>query len=358
MLPYSLKFIWSPYIDKLKSYGIEFYFMMACCMLMIGILFSALGLSDTHSAASLVGLSICIAFMSSTLDDIIDGFRSHVFKNNKQSFMISLNVISYRIGMLMGAVIIWSATTFSWQVTLQVLGPCFVTLSLLTTSLLPKKTTEIKSRRIDWLAPIKRLTKSSIMPVVSLVTYRCADLWIYGLLTVYLVQYLQWSAIEVANTLQFIGVISVVSGNLIAHMVIKKLSLQKAKFIFLICQFATIVLLATTMIITHKAWVVFCIIGQEFVYGFTSLTVSMICYENIDKNYPTYSFATFTSIVTLPRFIMSPLSAYIVANQLWTSYFSIALCMSAVAFGVIRFTALTEPRVPRGPRSVIATIKK
>lgn len=344
LLPYSLKFIWSPYIDKFKSYGVEFYAMIAFCTLMVGIFFSLIGFSKSHTAFSLIALSMCIAFMSSTLDDIIDGFRSHVYKAAKQSFMISLNVISYRIGMLMGAVIIWASSEYGWQMTLQTLGPCYILLGFVTASLLPNKTGHISSSSIDWYAPIRQLTRNSILPAIGLFLYRSADFWIYGLLTVYLVQYLKWTAIDVANTLQVIGVISVISGNMLAHIIIKKLSLEKAKIIFLLCQFAAILLLSTTLWLTETKYVVMCIVAQELVYGFTSLAVSMICYQNLDKNFPTYSFAAFTSFATLPRFIISPLSAHIVTSQSWASYFLVGLTLSVITMIIITKQSLQARR--------------
>lgn len=118
---YSLKFLWSPLIDKslppgpLKLLGHRRGWAILFQILLV-IAITALGMVDpTSSQKTTVALAIIVAFLSASQDIVIDAYRIELLDKEQQGAGSAMIQYGYRIGMLTsGAGALFIAEYYSW----------------------------------------------------------------------------------------------------------------------------------------------------------------------------------------------------------------------------------------------------
>ena len=101
-LPYNLKFLWSPLIDR---YTLPFltrrraWLLISQFMLMAAIIL--LGSNDPMKSIKMTALlALLVSFMSATQDIVIDAYRREALTEKQMGFGLSLYSTGYRIAML------------------------------------------------------------------------------------------------------------------------------------------------------------------------------------------------------------------------------------------------------------------
>lgn len=120
-LPYLLKFLWAPLLDRmppgpLRAFGRRRGWMW---LLQAGLTMSviAMAMSDPQGGArGLVMAALCLAFFSASQDVVIDAWRIESFPARMQATGLGFYVWGYRIAMqIAGAGAIWLAGRLGWH---------------------------------------------------------------------------------------------------------------------------------------------------------------------------------------------------------------------------------------------------
>src|SRR5262249_12947251 len=119
-LPYSLKFLWSPFLDRFlstifTSFGRRRGWML-CCQLALLALISAIAFSHPGSEYNkLFLLAIALALASASQDVVIDAYRADLLPRGELGPGASAAIVGYRLGLLTsGAVALSLAEFFPW----------------------------------------------------------------------------------------------------------------------------------------------------------------------------------------------------------------------------------------------------
>ena len=128
-LPYTLKFLWSPFVDGLSipwltaRLGLRRGWMVAS-QVALAVAILALGLTDPKAALLQTAvLAFTVAFLSATQDIVIDAFRVEILAEREQGAGAAAVQLGYRLGMLTsgaGALII--ADIFGWEAAYLAMG--------------------------------------------------------------------------------------------------------------------------------------------------------------------------------------------------------------------------------------------
>ena len=117
-LPYNLKFLWSPLIDR---YHVPFltrrrgWLLVSQIALMLAIVTLG-GHNPLDSLTVTAFLALLVSFTSATQDILIDAYRREALTESQMGFGLSLYSTGYRIGMLIaGAMALWIADQFKWS---------------------------------------------------------------------------------------------------------------------------------------------------------------------------------------------------------------------------------------------------
>lgn len=119
--PYTLKFLWSPLIDRIRLpvltglFGQRrawLFFIQA--LLLVAVV--QLGASDpVHEMGRFATWAIIVAFLSATQDIVIDAYRIEILPPEQLAHGTAMNQFGYRTGnLLAGAGTVWLATQHGW----------------------------------------------------------------------------------------------------------------------------------------------------------------------------------------------------------------------------------------------------
>ncbi len=153
-LPYSLKFLWAPALDRvpvpgaLRRFGqrrgwllvIQPCLVLACALL---------ALSSPAQPLALVGIAACVCFLSASQDIAVDAWRIELFPERSQGMALAAYIWGYRAALLVaGAAAIGLAGTLGWRGSL--LGvTALIALGPLLTLLAPAPANAMVRRRGD-----------------------------------------------------------------------------------------------------------------------------------------------------------------------------------------------------------------
>ena len=122
-LPYSLKFLWAPFMDNLKIPFITNYLgrrrswiLLTQIFLILSLIF--LGYSNPSVDPKLTALAaLLVAFFSASQDIVIDAFRVESLEKKFYGAGAAMIVFGYRIGMLSaGAGALYLASFYEWSI--------------------------------------------------------------------------------------------------------------------------------------------------------------------------------------------------------------------------------------------------
>jgi PAT family beta-lactamase induction signal transducer AmpG len=120
-LPYSLKFIWAPLVDRLtlpmltRRLGRRRSWLIATEICLITSIVG-LGMSDpSGKLAATAGWAVAVGFFSASQDIVIDAYRVELLAAAEQGAGAAATQFGYRLGLLAsGAGALYAATSFGW----------------------------------------------------------------------------------------------------------------------------------------------------------------------------------------------------------------------------------------------------
>ena len=115
--PYSLKFLWSPFIDR---FSLPFLGRrrgwMAAMQLLLALAIAALAKGKPQSALHLFALTaLAVAFLSATLDIVIDAYRVDVLRPAEYGAGAAVYVLGYRVAMLLTGSAAFIMADYRWS---------------------------------------------------------------------------------------------------------------------------------------------------------------------------------------------------------------------------------------------------
>ena len=127
-LPYLLKFLWAPLLDRcpigsLRRLGRRRGWMLPIQALLTLAIIAMANCQPAHGLLPLVGAAMSLAFLSASQDIVIDAWRIETFPVRLQAAALGAYTWGYRIAMLCsGAGAIWIAAKGGWHLALLVMA--------------------------------------------------------------------------------------------------------------------------------------------------------------------------------------------------------------------------------------------
>ncbi len=134
-VPYTLKFLWAPYLDfyQLPKFGLRkgwIMLMQFCVALMLVILARMNPASD---ASLMALLALVIAFLAATQDIAIDAYRTDILKDDERGLGAACHVFTYRVAAIIsGGLVLVFADFYGWMLTYELMAGLMLMLMLLT----------------------------------------------------------------------------------------------------------------------------------------------------------------------------------------------------------------------------------
>lgn len=145
-LPYTFKFLWAPLMDRFEPPGLgrRRGWLVLTQLGLAGALWALAQTSPTQATQAFALLAVAVAFLSASQDVVIDAYRTDVLPAHERGMGASLNVLGYRLAMIVsgGLALIWTDVHqgggLSWPQVYEGLAGVMVAAAAVSALLLPR----------------------------------------------------------------------------------------------------------------------------------------------------------------------------------------------------------------------------
>ncbi|HJR77417.1 MAG TPA: MFS transporter [Nitrospiraceae bacterium] len=327
-LPYTLKFMWAPVMDRLVPpwLGRRRGWMIL----------TQLGLAASLTAMALTGpiamphvfaaIALGVAFVSASQDIVFDAYRTDLLKPDERGLGVATWVMGYRLAMIVsGSVALVLADRVGWSATYLCMAGLMV-LGTITILLSPEPTDSQQGPRSMQEAVVGPLTEFFARPMAIamlalIVLYKLGDAFAGALTTPFLIRGLDFSSTDV-GVIRAFGLGSTILGAFIGGIVMPRLGLFRSLLAFGMLQ-----------ALSNLSFLVLFWMGKNyaamaFAVGFENLTGGMgtaafvsLVMSLCDHRYTATQFALLSSVEAIGRVFLGWPAAKLVGLVGWGTFF-------------------------------------
>ena len=328
-LPYTLKFFWSPFMDRFVPPFLgrrRGWIVCTQVFLLAGIAAMALT-SPAKMPLALGTIALCVAFFSASQDIVVDAYRTDVLPATERGTGVAVFIFGYRIAFLVaGALALMMADRIGWQKTYLFMACLMIPgmLGSLAGHEPDGKIVPPRSMREAVWGPLKDFfsRRSAIIILLFIILYKLGDAYAGALTTAFLIRGVHFTLSELAIINKLIGIVATIVGALFGGALMVKMGLFRSLWWFGILQ-----------TVSNLSFMVLAIIGKSY-----TAAVVAVAFENItggmgstafvafvmalcNKRFTATQFALLSSLAVLGRVVISPTSGYIVTYVGWAVFF-------------------------------------
>ena len=329
--PYTWKFIWSPFMDR---YTLPFLGHRRGWMLLtqVALLISIAALGFTRpdiSIWSVAYLAAAVAFFSASQDIVLDAYRRELLPDNELGLGNSIHVQAYRFsGLVPGGLGLILADQYDWHIVFSIVALFMLVGVVLTFSITEatKDPSPPKSMREAVVNPFNDFIgraglRPALLVLAFLFLYKLGDNMATALQTPFF--------IDVGFTLTQIGVIAKTAGLtatliglIVGGLIMVKLSINRALWLFGGVQIASILGFALLAEVGANLWM----LGAAVVFEYLGVglgTAALVAFMARSTNpaFAATQLALFTALASVPRVFANAVTGVIVEQVGWTSFF-------------------------------------
>ncbi len=337
-LPWTLKFLWSPFVDILKSkrwWIVMMQFLIGAAL--AGVALSIPGPKWLQWSMMFFWL---MAFSSATHDIAADGFYMHGLETKQQQFFIGVRNTFYRIAMICGQGLLvmlagkWEkgsdnplgmeAVPFAWMMVFLLMALVFIILAIYHAFCLPRPTSDVSHRKnvggnVARATAEKEKTAKDILTelggtfssfirkphivsaIAFMLLYRFAEAQLVKLSSPFLLDSVEvgglgMSTASVGFAYGTLGVVALLTGGILGGIVISRRGLSKSiiPMAWALCLPNLVYLFMAITQLQNQAAIYACISLEQlgYGYGFTAYTAYLLHFCRGQHKTAHYAFCT------------------------------------------------------------------
>ncbi len=356
-LPYNLKFLWAPLLDRLRVpglgrlLGLRRGWMVILQVALMGAI-AALALTDPASRPLwCAGAAIVVAALSASQDVVIDAYRVERLDDDEQGAGAAAAVFGYRVGMLAasaGALYLaqWlgSAAAGNWQATYLVMAG-LMGVGLVTTLLSAEPDRPDDDPTVDLLAhlregvvgPLRDFAARRGWMVIAafIVLYKLGDA-LAGTMTNPLLVHLDFGKVTIANIAKTYGLVASIVGVMLGGMVVRRLGIVGALWVGGVLQMASNLMFSLLATVGHDTHILALTVGVENLSGGLG-TAAFVAYLSAlcRREYTATQYALLTALSSALRTATAAAAGYAVAWLGWGPYFVVTTAAALPGLAVL-----------------------
>jgi PAT family beta-lactamase induction signal transducer AmpG len=356
-LPYSLKFVWAPVMDRYippflgRRRG---WVLITQVLLLVAI--AAMSLHDPQRGLQMLAINaIAIAFFSASQDISLDAYRTDVLQDREMGAGAAVFVMGYRIAMITtGALAFFLADRIPWQTVYLVLST-LILVGIATTFFAPEPVLSDAPPRTLFEAVVlpfadffQRVGARAVLVVLFIVTYKYSDSLAGSMTTPFLLQ-AGFSQSEVGAVFLGVGVIATIAGVVVGGAVIGKLGINRSLWIFVVFQgLSNLTYYGLSLAGTNHAFMVAAIVTENFGLGLVTAGMTAYLMSMCNKRFTATQFALLSSLMAASRDILVAPAGKFAESVGWPGFFLITVAMAIPPLLLLPFIAPWSRDVPIG----------
>ncbi|MGB5578901.1 MAG: AmpG family muropeptide MFS transporter [Woeseiaceae bacterium] len=336
--PYTWKFLWAPIMDR---YTLPFLGHRRGWILLtqLALLIAIGGLGFFKPAMSLwtiAYLATAVAFFSASQDIVLDAYRRELLPDVELGLGNSIHVQAYRLsGLIPGGLALILSDHMPWHMVFIVVA-LFMTVGIAMTLVIDeaiKEPSPPRSLKESIIEPFREFIGraglgSALLVLAFLFFYKLGDNMATALQTPFFHD-VGFSGTEIGTIAKIVGTTAAIAGGLIGGLIMVKVSINRALWLFGFVQIASILGFALLSVVGANPWMLAFAMAFEYLgvgLGTAALTAFMAKSTNVA--FAATQFALFTALISVPRVLSSATTGLIVEQTGWTSFFLICTVLA------------------------------
>ncbi len=359
-LPYSLKFLWSPLVDRFVPPFLgrrRGWLVLTQAALMLAI--AAMALQRPSQGLQLLAINaVIIAFLSATQDILVDAYRTDVLEAGEIGPGAAIYLLGYRSALIVtGALALILADKMPWPVVYLLISVLMI-VGLVSSILAPEPVqrdrppeTLFDAVRLPFIEFFQRLGPlQGVLILVFIVIYKLGDSLVKNISTPFLLK-TGFTQTEIGAIQGGMGLLATIVGTLAGGAIISKIGINRSLWIFALAQ-----------AIGNLSYFALAVAGKNY-----PLMVSAINLENLCAGLETAAFVAFlmslcnqrfsatqyallSSLVAFSRDILVAPAGSVEAATGWPLFFLLASIAALPGLILLPFFAPWNPQPVSMPR--------
>lgn len=340
MLPYGLKFLWAPLLDRyFPSFLGRRRSWLLISQATLLILLYAISLFDPLTQLSVVAnIALLIAFFSATQDIVLDAYRREILSDRELGLGNTIHINAYRVaGLIPGGLSLYLATLYPWETVFLWTALCmlvgiFMTLFLAKEPKIDAPSFNQPFHQAFWIPLQEFFQRKGVAQAIGfllfLFLYKFGDSFATTLQTKFIYD-MGFGKEDIALVVKSTSLWASILSGLAGGVMMLKLGINRALWLFGLVQMVTIggfIWLAEfghfDSIGSAELWKLGVVIAAEYI-GVGLGTAAFIAFMARETNplYTATQLALFTSLSALPSKGLGMLSGYVVSALGYYQYF-------------------------------------
>ena len=329
-LPYLFKFIWAPCFDigSCGRLGRRRMWLLVWQLAIAMVLWWMSCLDPRTQSAGLLGLAFLLAWCSASHDCVVDAYRVDRLSRLDQGYGAALTFFGYRLGMLLSggvALIVADQVGFVWvfrllaviMVLFAVYSACLTEPASVTAAAPVSLATKVVQPYQEWVN-----RPGVVMSALFMLLYKLPDHVVSSMNMPFLYQHLHFSLSQIGAINKTVSILGLTLGSFVAGAALTRMSTHRALQWF-----------GWLQLFSNMGYVVLAWVGKSmsimvmtfFIENFCGgmATAAFVCYltQQCDRRYSAGQYALFSAIMGLPRVLLGPLAAAMVAQWGWFVFY-------------------------------------
>jgi PAT family beta-lactamase induction signal transducer AmpG len=336
MLPYTWKFMWSPFMDRFAPPLGRRRGWMLITQLALLLSIATLGLLSPIDQFALVMIaSIFLTFCSASQDVVLDAYRRELLPDEELGLGNVIHVNAYKIASLVpGSLALILADHLPWSWVFM-----FTAFSMLPgiimTCLISEPIVEIKPRSLmeSVIAPFQEFMsrqniKTGVLILLFMLFYKLGDSMATALASPFYLE-MGFSKTEIGLVAKSTGLLASIIGGFVGGIWMMHLGINRALWIFGVAQAIAILGFAFLAYTGNNLFILGVVIGGE-AFGTGLGTAAFVAFiaRTTTKEFAATQFALFTALTALPRTFANASTGYLVESFGWIVFFILCFMLA------------------------------
>ncbi|CDN14419.1 AmpG permease [Richelia intracellularis] len=333
-LPYSLKFIWSPLLDRftLPFLGRRRGWLIT---LKIGLLLAiaCMGLQQPKEALQLLAINaLAISFLSASQDIVVDAYRTDLLQPLEMGIGAAIYVVGYRVALLLtGALALILADKISWPIVYLLMAGCMVVGILATLfATEPKEINPPASLAEAVILPFgeffqRRGVVQAFFILLFIVLYKLGDAFVNNMSTPFLLQ-TGFTQTDIGAIQGAMGLIATIVGTLAGGAFLSQVGINRSLWIFGALQaFSNLSYLILANVGKNYQFLLVAINIENFCAGLGTAAFVAFLMNLCNQRFSATQYALLSSFMAVSRDILVAPAGILAKNTGWSMFFVISI---------------------------------
>ena len=342
-LPYTWKFLWAPFLDRFslpflgrrRGWTLASQCLLLLCITQFG------GVDPSVNLTAVAWLVFLTSLFSATQDIVLDAYRREMLADDELGTGNSIFINAYRVSSLVpGSLAFVLADLLPWGTVFWLVG-LFMCVGMITTFLVPETADERiapRSVREAVTEPFAEFfsrggAKSALLILSFMLFYKLGDNMAVALQTPFFID-IGFTLTEIGTVAKFVILGSTIGGTLLGGLLMLKISINRALWIFGFVQIISIFGYAALAKIGNNLYALAAATGLEYLgVGLGTVALTAFIAKQTSRRFTATQFALLTSVTAVPRTFANATTGFIVEAIGYFNFF--LLCVIVAIPGMV-----------------------